>query len=159
MLLAVALLLGVSGVQASHEEFGLRFWKTLSTADLPAMERCYSPQVTLLAGSELLKKEWGLNPGGNRNQDLPLTRETLMAGYKLMIGKIGAEKWRSAFSKVGRDKISFVVAEKDRQRFKGVRQGDVLMKVATGPGDDALLFVLSQTTDKTWSVRMEATDY
>jgi len=158
-ILAVLLLLTNAVNAETHEEFGLRFWKALSGADLKAMESCYAPQVTLLAGSELLKKDWGINADGNRGKDLTLPREVLLKGYEALLAKIGIEKWKNIFGKLGREKIMFAMANKDGQTFKAVRRGDVLMKVATGPGDDALVFVLAQAADKSWSVRLEATDY
>jgi len=162
-LMACALTFGVATAfgasEETYEAFGMRFWKALSQADFQALETCYAPEVTLLAGSELLKKEWGINPGGDRGKDLQLKRADLLAGYKTMVAKIGIEKWKEALSKIGKDKVSFAAAEKDDQFYKGVRKGDIRMKVAAGPGDDALFFVLSQNADKAWCVRMERTDY
>ena len=141
------------------DEFGIRFWKAVSEADTEKMATGYSPQVTLVAGSELLKKEWGLNPGGDRGKDLQVKREDLVVGYRAMIAKVGVEKWKGIFSNIGRNRISFAAAQEADQVLKGVRRGDVLMRVATGPGDDTLTFVLSRKADTTWCVRMEATDY
>lgn len=143
----------------THRGFGIRFWKAVSHANTRAMAACYAPEVTLLAGSELLKKQWGLNPDGDRGRDVRVKRADLISGYETMIEKIGKDRWESIFTKIGNDKVSFVVAQANDQGFKGVKKGDVLMKVATGPGDDALTFVLSQNANKTWTVRMEATDY
>jgi len=162
-LVVAHLLLGASTLcwaqAGTHEQFGLRFWQALSQADFPAMQDCYAPEVTLLAGSELLKKEWGVNPDGERGRNLVLKKEALLTGYKALVAKVGAEKWKGVFSKVGGDKISFVVAEKDGQAFAGVKKGDAVMKVATGPRDDALSFVLRPNDKGAWSVVMEATDY
>lgn len=163
ILMASALMLGVLATASIGEEspqtFGIRFWEALANADVQAMERCYAPQVRLLAGSELLKKEWGINPDGDRAKDLDLRREDLLRGYKAMIGKIGPEKWKGVFSKVAKEKVSYTIAEQDDEMFRGVRKRDVVMKIATGPGDDALAFVLRPNSDKSWSVVMEATDY
>ena len=157
--LSMGFLVACAAAGETPEELGMRFWKTVSDADTESMLACYTPQVTLAAGSELLKKQWGLNPGGDRGKDLQVKREDLVAGYKTLFAKVGVEKWKGNFAKVGTNRITFVAAQTDDHILKGVRKGEVLMRVATGPGDDTLTFVLSKKADATWSVRMEATDY
>jgi hypothetical protein len=140
-----------------YETAGRKFWKGLAEADFAVMEAGYAPEVTLLAGSELLKKQWGINPSGDRSKNLAVKREVLLKGYhSLLDGR--TEKWKEIMSKIGKDKITFQTVDKDDKPIPGVRTGDVLMKVATGPGDDVLAFILRRS-DKEWLVAMEATDY
>lgn len=163
---AVASLMLVAGAATeswaegeTHQQFGVRFWKALSGGDLATVQELYAPEVTLLAGSELLKKEWGVNPDGERGKDIVLKRAELLKGYRAMVAKIGAEKWKAVFSKLDDDRIAFQVIEKDDQVFKGARKGDVVMKIATGPEDDALSFVLRRSAEGNWLVAMEQADY
>jgi hypothetical protein len=159
LMLAVTTATASRAESESGQQAGLRFWKYLSGGDLAKAEGLYTPEVTLLAGSELLKAEWGINPGGERGKDLVLKREDLLKGYRAMVAKIGAEKWKAAFAKIDEDKIGFRSIEKEEEGFKGTKKGDVLMKIATGPGDDALSFVLRRSADGNWRVAMEQTDY
>ncbi len=136
------------------------FWAALAKADWQAMQAFYAPKVLLKAGSEMLKPQWGVVPGtGDRGQDLLVERGRLMAGYRRMIEQIGKDKWTGIFSQIDARKISFVVCEKADQLLSGVRRGDLVMKVATGPGDDALLFVLRPDQQGRWLIVAEATDH
>ncbi len=141
------------------EAFGLRFWRTLAAADTKAMKKFYAQRVTMLPGCELLKKEWGINPGGNRGISLEIDRDKLLDAYDRMIGRLGSGKWIKALGNIGKDKITFTAIVREDQVLKGLRKGDVLLRVKTGPGDDTLGFVLRRAADKKWAVAMEATDY
>lgn len=145
--------------QPEGAERARTFWAALAKADLDAAKGFYAPKVLLKAGSELLKPQWGIPGAGDRGKDLRLERDLLIAGYRRMIETIGKDKWTGIFSKIEADKISFTVCEKADRPFSGVRRGDLVMKVATGPGDDALLFVLRRGDKGRWLVVAEATDY
>lgn len=135
------------------------FWAALAKADLNAAKEFYAPKVLLKAGSELLKPQWEIPGAADRSKDLLLERDHLIAGYRRMIEKIGRDRWTGIFSKIDARKIGFSVCEKADRPFSGVRRGDLVMKVATGPGDDAVRFVLRPDNKGRWLVVAEATDY
>jgi hypothetical protein len=143
----------------NYEKFGLRFWKALSQADLQNLAKFYALEITLLPGTEFLKKEYGINADGDRDKNLVLKKDDLMMAYKAMIKKVGTEKWKNLFSKIDNDKISFTKTEKDNQFFDGVKKDDIVMDVAVGEGTDKLSFVFRKGDDGNWAVVMEDTDY
>jgi len=144
---------------ADGAETAREFWSALAAGDLKAMQTFYAHQVTLKAGSELLKARWALSPKADRKKDLIIERDKLLAGYERLIGGAGRERWSSLFGKIDTKRITTVLATHKDQPFRGVRQGDTLLSVATGPGDDKLVFVLRQDGNKSWKVVAEATDY
>lgn len=147
------------GAQAGGIAHAKKFSTALAKADLNAAKEFYAPKVLLKAGSELLKPQWEIPGAADRGKDLLVERGQLIAGYRRMIERIGKDKWIGIFSKIDARKISFTVCEKADRPFAGVRKGDLVMKVATGPGDDALRFVLRPDDKGRWLVVAEATDY
>jgi hypothetical protein len=135
------------------------FWSALASGNLKAMKTFYAPQVTLKAGSELLKSRWALSPKVDRKKGLIVERDKLLAGYERLIDSAGRKRWRSVFDKIDSKRITTVAATDRDKPFTGVRPGDTLLNVATGPGDDKLMFVLRQDDRKRWQVVAEATDY
>ncbi|MBT4867606.1 MAG: hypothetical protein HON53_21095 [Planctomycetaceae bacterium] len=152
-----------SGVLAAEQSSGERkaraFWKALAQGDVMAMKEFYAEKVTLKAGSELLKPRWALSPKADRKKDLAIERDKLLAGYERLIGGAGRERWRGAFGKIDAKKITTAVAKGKDKPLIGVLSGDTVLTVATGPGDDRLVFVLRQDKLKRWQVVAEATDY
>ena len=142
------------GVKMARE-----FWNALAGGDLKAMQTFYAPKVTLKAGSELLKPRWALNLKADRKTDLTIERDELLAGYERLIGGTGRERWSSVFGKIDAKQITTAVAKGKDKPFTGVLSGDTVLTVATGPGDDRLVFVLRQDKRKHWQVVAEATDY
>ena len=135
------------------------FWKTLAKGDTEALNSFYAPKVVLKAGSELLKQRWGLSKDADRSKGLLVSREDLLRGYDRMIDSIGKEKWSQVFTRIEMDKIHVSAAGKDDQPVAGVKRGDTILKVATGPGDDTLHFILRRDKDGKLLVHLEATDY
>jgi hypothetical protein len=135
------------------------FWSALADGDLKEMKTFYAPKVTLKAGSELLKSRWALSPKADRKKDLTIERDKLLAGYERLIGGVGHERWSSVFGKIDAKQITTAVAKGKDKPFTGVLSGDTVLTVATGPGDDRLVFVLRQDKRKHWQVVAEATDY
>lgn len=162
LVLAVVLVARLSTAADVEQRKGVesakRFWAALAKADTKTMQEFYAPKVVLKKGSELLKKQWGLKGGGERDKDLSLEREELIAGYQRMMQKIGKERWSKLFGEIDAEKINFTFA-KQSDRRTGVRKGDLTMKVSTGPGDDALSFFLRRDDKGRWLVVAEATDY
>jgi hypothetical protein len=136
-----------------------RFWQALTAGDTDRMADFYAAEVTLMAGSELLKKDWGLNSGDDRGKDLKVKRGDLIKAYQAIIAKTGVDKWRLALGKTPRDKVTTAVAKADDEGFKGVRKGDAILRAATGPGDDVLLFIFREDGVGIWFLVIEATDY
>ena len=92
------------------------------------MKTYYASKVLLKAGSELLKKEWGLK-GADRSKDLLVGRDELIHGYERLIGKVGREKWAAIFGKVSEDSLTTEIAVQANTPFEGIRKGDLIFKV------------------------------
>ena len=135
------------------------FWQTLADGDLKGLRTLYASKVTLKAGSELLKARWELDPKADRRHDLTIERGKLLAGYERLINGAGRDKWSKVFGGIAAERITTVRAMDNDKPFAGVQTGDVLLTVATGPGDDRLVFVLRPNDRKQWQVVAEATDY
>jgi hypothetical protein len=135
------------------------FWDALATGNLKAMRTFYAPEVTLKAGSELLKPRWELSPKADRRKDLKIERDKLLAGYERLIGGAGRQRWGNVFGKIEDKQITTTTAKTKDVPFDGVLSGDTVLAIATGPGDDRLVFVLRQNKRKRWQVVAEATDY
>lgn len=136
-----------------------QFWKTLAKGDTDALKTFYAPKIVLKAGSELLKPRWGLTKQADRSKDLLVDRDDLLRGYGRMINGIGKEKWSQVFARIKKDKIHVSTAGKNDQPFAGIKLGDTILKVATGPGDDTLCFILRKDKDGKLRVHLESTDY
>ena len=48
---------------------GKDFWKVFVQADMAALKEQYADEIGLKAGSEFLKKEWGINDSDDRTKD------------------------------------------------------------------------------------------
>ena len=144
---------------ADGAKAALEFWGALAAGDVKAMGAFYAPKVTLKAGSELLKPRWALSPNSDRSKDLTVERDKLLAGYERLIGGAGRERWVGVFGKIDAKQITTAAAKEKDKPFTGVLPGDTVLTVATGPGDDKLVFVLRQDNQKRWRVVVEATDY
>ena len=59
----------------------------------------------------------------------------------------------------GAKKSTYPAAKEKDKPFSGIRAGDTVLTVVTGPGDDKLVFVLRQNDANLWQVVSEATDY
>jgi hypothetical protein len=151
---------GAAVERATPQACGRGLWAAIAKADTTQMGSFYADEIVLLPGCELLKKEWGINSSGERNKAVTFKRADIMKGYQALFDKIGREKVQAVFGKVAEDKIKFSGVSLNDETFPGTRQGDIIMTVATGPGDDRLRFVLRKNeADKSWRVVMEQTDY
>ena len=157
--LMVAALLSLAQPEDAGLDAAQRFWKAMGAAEAEKLSDFYASRVVLKAGSELLKPEWQLVPAGRRDQDQSVERDALLKGYRRLFDKAGKDRWTSVFAKIRPDKIAILKAAKADEFLRGVRAGVVLLKVATGPGDDALIYVLRAGDDGRWRVTLEATDY
>ena len=104
------------------------------------MHEFYAPQVLLRRGSELLKHQWGIGGAGDRDRDVPVDREKLIAGYRKLIEKVGADKWAGIFSKIREKDVYRTFATTD-DPDRATRKGDLTGRISISPGDDALRFV------------------
>jgi hypothetical protein len=144
---------------ADGAKTALEFWEALTSGDMKSLRTYYASKVTLKAGSELLKSRWQLDPKADRKQDLIAGRDKLLAGYERLIGRAGRERWSAVFGRIDAEQI-IVVSAKDKDKpFTCVQPDDMLLTVATGPGDDKLVFVLRHDNKGRWQVVAEATDY
>ena len=126
------------------------FWKVFVKGDIAALQDQYADEVVLKAGSEFLKKEWGINESGERDKDKTVTKADLIKAYSAMLSKTGKDKWGKVFGGITEDKI----------RTKTLANKHVVLTVKTGPGDDQIEFELALNKDQTkWQVVGERTDY
>jgi len=151
--LAIAITaLGICGAACADEASAAAkvFWNVFVQADMASLKEQYADEIVLKAGSEFLKKEWGINETGDRDKDKKVSRADLMTAYSAMLSKIGTEKWKKVFGSITEDKI----------KAKTLENKHVLLTVKTGPGDDQIEFELALNKDKTkWQVISERTDY
>ncbi|MDG1895712.1 MAG: hypothetical protein P8J37_12470 [Fuerstiella sp.] len=107
----------------------------------------------------MLKPRWALDPDADRQKDLTVEREKLLVGYERLIAGAGRERWKALFSRIDAEQITSVAAKEKDNPFTCVQPGDTLLTVATGPGDDKLVFVLRRDNNGLWQVVAEAIDY
>lgn len=125
------------------------FWDDLSHARVDALAGRYAPEVKVLAGSEVLKPEWGLVK--ERGRDAVVGREALVAAYGRMIDKIGAGRWTQAFASLPAEGQGLDLEDRGGNLV-------VCVLIKTGKGDDRFLFWLRET-DEGWRVFEEEADY
>ncbi|MFB3891328.1 MAG: hypothetical protein ACE15C_04815 [Phycisphaerae bacterium] len=140
-----------------HGRIAQEFVKALGSADLEVLKKMYADNVILMAGSELLKDEWGLVANGPRDKDALLAREKLIEGYGNLIARIGKEKWQALFGKLDTDRITTATLAEDRPPF--LKKGDLTVSVRPGRGDDTLTYHFRKSADGKWLVVAEKTDY
>jgi hypothetical protein len=147
----VLLLVLCGAVSASEPSTAAKnFWKVFVQGDIAALQDQYAAEVVLKAGSEFLKKEWGINESGEREKDKTVTKPDLMKAYSSMLSKIGKDKWRNLFGAIPEDKMT----------TKTLENRHVVLTVKTGSGDDQIEFELAPNKDQTrWQVVSERTDY
>ena len=135
------------------------FWLAVAKGDTDAMQAFYAPKVLLKAGSELLKPQWELAEDVDRSKDLLVDRDRLLRGYSAMIDKIGKDAWTRVFGRIPKESVRVATADRDDHPLAGVQRGDTILKIATGTGDDVLLFVFRKDSGGNLYVHLEATDY
>ena len=144
--------------EATSTEIAQSFWAAFLDADVAAMSRHYAPRVTLKAGSELLKVEYGLNAGGDLGKDLVVDRRDLQRGYDQMFKRVGREKWIASSQKLRDVKLTYISAA-DANKYFALFQavaGELLVQVHTEP--DPLFFLMRQDKQGRWSIVAEAFD-
>jgi hypothetical protein len=131
------------------------FLKALAAADMEGMEGAYADNVILMAGSEMLKADWGLAPEGSRDKDQAIGRDKLIGAYRALIGKVGKEKWQNALAKVDPKMVLTSPVQEDEP--SGIRKGD--LRVDAPLGNTGLTFWLRRDASGKWLVVAERTDY
>ena len=135
--------------------FGHKFWDFFAQADISEMENYFSTKIFIPRGSVLLDKKWGLNPSGDLMTGITIDRKNLLNGYNAILNKIGIQKWKTIFSSVNTDKITFKKVDTNNHNYYiGAKRNDIIMMVPTGKGDDRLAFVLSLNPENRWNINM-----
>jgi hypothetical protein len=140
------------------QETARAFWTKMVEGTADAIAPFYAETVTLAAGSELLKPQWGI-ASGQRDQDQDIPSQKLLEGYRRMMDQAGREKWRAAFSQVPREDVVTEVAEQDGLPLSCVRKGDVVLRVIPPKDRDNVLTYVFRLVDGSWKVVGERTDY
>lgn len=126
------------------------FWNVFVQADMALLEEQYADEIILKAGSEFLKKQWGINESDDRTKDKTVSREDLMKAYSVMFAKIGEKKWKKVFGSIAEENIT----------AKTLENKHVILIIKIGKGDDQFEFELAFNEDKAkWQVVAEQTDY
>ncbi|MBX9790455.1 MAG: hypothetical protein K2Y37_16165 [Pirellulales bacterium] len=162
LLFVFALMGGIAaescGAEATSTDVAQSFWGSFLDGDAAAMARHYAPQVTLKAGSELLKADYGVNASGDRGKDLVVDRRDLQRGYEQMFKRVGREKWVASSQRLRDVKLTYISAA-DANKYFALFQaaaGELLVQVHTEP--DPLFFLLRQDKHGRWSIVAEAFD-
>ncbi|MGD9644737.1 MAG: hypothetical protein AB7U73_03435 [Pirellulales bacterium] len=158
MAVAVGLAGGVQAAEATSTEVAQSFWGAFLDADPGRMAKHYAPRVTLKAGSELLKPDYGLNASGDQGKDLVVDRRDLQRGYEQMFKRVGREKWVASSQKLRDVKLTYISAV-DANKYFALFQavaGELLVQVHTDP--DPLFFLMRQDERGRWSIVAEAFD-
>lgn len=137
------------------------FLTTLKKGDAKGLKGFYAPKVLVKGGSELLKAQWGLNPGGDRSKDLEVERDKLLEGYAKLFAQVG-NKWSDVWARILKEeagRVTFSKAMKDDEPFGGVKKDDVVVRVSTGVGDDTFHYVLRADAQGQWWIVVESADY
>lgn len=134
------------------------FWNAFLDGDSDTMGKHYAPQVTLKAGSELLKPDYTVNDGGDRARDLTTDAKTVVRGYQIMFQRVGKQKWKESGQKLRKVQMSFISAADNSRYFAmfGAMPGDLLVQIHTEP--EPLFFLLRQNEKQRWQVVAEAFD-
>jgi hypothetical protein len=135
-------------------KIGKEFIADLAKADTDALGKHYAQGVAVLAGSELLKPEWGLDPDGDRSTALAVSRDDLMKAYGRLIAKSG-KRWKKMFADLAEESMSTEFAAADK--LPVTQRGDLLLTVKIG--SDSLLYIFRQQASGKWEVVAERTDY
>jgi hypothetical protein len=139
------------------------FWSAIAKGDPAGMKEFCANEVTLRPGSELLKQEWGIKGAGDRNKELRVSRDDLLAAYQRMIDKIGREKWIRIFGSVPAEKIVVSSMLTSAQSLNlQTKPGDLVLMVRPGNGDDTLYYVFRHVemgSASRWQIVAELTDY
>lgn len=155
------------GMRAARMEGGEAsahaFIKAMATGDPGQIMDFYDDSVVLMAGSELLKPEWGL--AKSRVKDAEVSKARLAGAVKQLIDGAGVPKWCSLWKAVKKDRTTVVKATQADQRvgantFRGVQPGDSLLVVQLSPGmDDKLAWAFRKNANGEWRIVREWTDY
>lgn len=134
------------------------FWQAFLDGNADEMGKHYAPHITLKAGSELLKPDYGLNDSGDRSRDLIVDQKSIVRGYHVMFQRVGKQKWKESGQKLRNVQLSFISAADQNRYFAmfGAQPGDRLVRVHTDP--DPLFFLLRQDEQRRWRVVAEAFD-
>ena len=144
--------------EATSTQLARKFWRAFLDGDSATMGKCYAPRVTLKAGSELLKSEYGLNITGERKQDLDFDRDSLVKAYRALFQRTGKAKWAERGKRLRECEMAFITAADGNKLFELFRcqPSDLLVQVRTEPNE--LFFSIRQDAAGQWWVVAEAFD-
>jgi hypothetical protein len=127
-----------------------------------ALESSLAEEIILLSGHEYLKKEYGINPSGDRRKQVTVSREKLIDLDQTAWKALPDAKKQKIPDMLEKSVYTFVVASGEFTDADGrlklpTRSGDVVMKVQPKPTGDFLLYVLRRL-DGQWKIVMDYTD-
>jgi hypothetical protein len=126
------------------------------------LESSLAEEIILLPGHEFLKKEYGINPSGDRRKQATVSRGKLIDLDQTAWKALPDAKKQKIPDMLEKSVYTFVVAAGELADAGGrlklpTRPGDVVMKVQPKPTGDFLLYVLRRL-DGQWKVVMDYTD-
>jgi hypothetical protein len=126
------------------------------------LESSLAEEIILLPGHEYLKKEYGINPSGDRDKQMKVSRGKLIDLDQTVWKALPDAKKQKIADMLEKSVYTFVAASGELTDAGGrlklpTRSGDVVMKVQPKPTGDFLLYVLRRL-DGQWKVVMDYTD-
>ena len=149
-------------VDPSCKELGKAYVLAKFGGPKDTLESSLAEEIILLPGHEYLKKEYGINPSGDRGKQMKVSREKLIDLHQTAWKALPDAKKRKIADMLEKSVYTFVVASGELTDAGGrlklpTRSGDVVMKVQPKPTGDFLLYVLRRL-DGQWKVVMDYTD-
>jgi hypothetical protein len=136
------------------------FLSALARADTNALNDFYADKVVVLARSELLHPQWGLNPRKDKNKDLAVERAKLIGAYEALIGKIGEARWVKHWAGIDLNlRAGLTIAKAADQPAAGIKKGDLVVTLRPGKADDQYIYILRPDKKRVWRVIIEGADY
>ena len=170
-------LAGTSGLaqqpapKTDYQQIGKRYVSAKFGADRKSLIKTLAPEVLLLGGHEYLKKEYGLNPTGDRRKPIKVKRDILVDLDLKVYSTFSADEKQEIKQLLARSVYRFLIAERDGMKLNPwnpqdtekttlslpTKKGDVVMIVLPEPKGDYLLYVMRKV-DEAWKIVMDYTD-
>ena len=158
-------------LRTDYRQVGMDFVSAKFSADRESLIRALAPEVLLLGGHEYLKKEYGLNPTGDRRRPVEVTRGILADLDVKVYSTFPPDKKAKIKRLLAQSDYTFVISKRDGMKLNPwepedtertalslpTKKGDVVMIVLPEPKGDYLLYVMRKV-EGAWKVVMDYTD-
>jgi hypothetical protein len=148
-------------VDPKCKEFGKAYVLAKFGGPKDILESSLAEEIILLPGHEYLKKDYGINPSGDRDKQMKVSRGKLIDLDQTVWKALpDAKKIPDMLDK---SVYTFVVASGESTEFGGQMKlptlpGDVVMKVKPEQRDDNFMLYVLRRLNAEWKVVMDYTD-